>query len=133
MHAWLKPSSGLGLQLGILGLAVFLFMWLYPMRKTFRWLAWTGPLGDWMRIHIVAGLGLPVLIHLMGYGRLDLTPTFRFDYGNPIVATFSVPAALAFNLGQYVFVRVVRIQADQDAFVACCDVTDARHGFGGDR
>lgn len=50
------------------------------------------------------GLGLPVLIHLMGYGRLDLTPTFRFDFTDPIVATFAVPAALAFNLGQYVFV-----------------------------
>jgi hypothetical protein len=50
------------------------------------------------------GLGLPVRIHLMGYGRLDLTPTFLFDFGDPIVARFSVPAALAFNLGQYVFV-----------------------------
>jgi hypothetical protein len=36
-------------------------MWLYPLRKTVKALAWTGSVGNWMRVHIVAGLAVPVI------------------------------------------------------------------------
>jgi hypothetical protein len=51
----------LGLGFGALALFMFLFMWLYPLRKQARWLAWTGPIGKWMDVHVVMGLALPVI------------------------------------------------------------------------
>ena len=42
MHPWLKPSGYIGQSAGLLAVAVFGFLWLYPLRKKFRWLAWTG-------------------------------------------------------------------------------------------
>jgi hypothetical protein len=62
LHALLRPSGAVGQSFGVLGLLLFLFMWLYPLRRKFRWLAWTGTLGDWIRIHAVIGLALPVLV-----------------------------------------------------------------------
>jgi hypothetical protein len=62
LHALLRPSGPVGQSFGILGLSLFLFMWLYPLRRKFRWLAWTGTLGDWIRIHAVVGLALPILV-----------------------------------------------------------------------
>jgi hypothetical protein len=61
LHALLKPSGPVGLALGIVAFALFLFLWLYPLRKRVRWLAWTGAVGSWLRVHVVAGLSLPVI------------------------------------------------------------------------
>ncbi|MFN8588434.1 MAG: hypothetical protein U0704_11625 [Candidatus Eisenbacteria bacterium] len=71
LHALLKPAGTVGLALGILGFALFLFMWLYPFRKAVKWLAWTGPLGGWMRVHVVAGLALPAIVAVHAGWRFD--------------------------------------------------------------
>ncbi len=81
LHALLKPSGTVGLALGIAALVLFLFMWLYPFRKKVRALAWTGSVGNWMRVHIVAGLAIPLIgaVHagwrfegLIGLGYLSM-------------------------------------------------------------
>ena len=81
LHGLLKASGPVGLAFGVLALLLFVFMWLFPLRKQARWLAWTGSLGDWMNVHIVMGLALPVLagVHagwhfsgLIGFGMLAL-------------------------------------------------------------
>jgi hypothetical protein len=61
LHAWFKPSGYIGQSAGILAVLLFLFMWLYPLRKRVRALASAGPLNRWLDAHIVAGLTLPVL------------------------------------------------------------------------
>lgn len=71
LHALLKPAGTVGLGLGVLGFALFLFMWLYPFRKAVKWLAWTGPLGGWMRVHVVAGLALPAIVAVHAGWRFD--------------------------------------------------------------
>ena len=48
LHAWLKPSGWLGQGAGVLALTIFLFLWLYPLRKRFRWLAFTGSIANWL-------------------------------------------------------------------------------------
>ncbi len=62
LHAWLKPSGYIGQGAGVLALAIFLFLWLYPLRKRFRWLAFTGAISRWLDIHTLAALGLPLLV-----------------------------------------------------------------------
>jgi hypothetical protein len=44
-----------------LALAAFLFLWLYPLRKRVRWLAWTGSLPRWLDWHVALALVLPFL------------------------------------------------------------------------
>jgi hypothetical protein len=62
MHPWLKPSGYIGQSAGLLALAIFLFLWLYPVRKKFRWLAFTGAIARWMDVHVLAALALPLLV-----------------------------------------------------------------------
>lgn len=100
LHAALKPSVGLGLQLGVVGFALFLFMWLYPMRKQARWLAWTGPLGEWMRIHVVAGIALPLLVAVHAGWRFD--GLIGLGYLSMVVV------CLSGVVGRYLYVRIPR-------------------------
>lgn len=80
-HAFLKPSGLLGLGFGIGAFTLFMFLWLYPLRKKFPALAWTGRVPSWLRAHIVAGLAVPVMaaVHagwrfegLIGLGYLSM-------------------------------------------------------------
>jgi hypothetical protein len=62
LHRLLRPSGLVGQSLGLAGLAMFLFMWLYPIRKNIRALARLGSLASWLRVHVVVGLALPVIV-----------------------------------------------------------------------
>ncbi len=61
LHRWLRPSGYLGQTAGILALLIFLFLWLYPLRKKARWLAWTGAVSRWLNVHVTLALMLPFL------------------------------------------------------------------------
>jgi hypothetical protein len=64
LHAWFRSSGYVGQSLGILALAGFLFLWLYPIRKRVRKVALPGSVPGWLRVHIVVGLFLPWLVAL---------------------------------------------------------------------
>jgi len=70
-HALLRPSGTIGLSLGIAGFALFAFMWMYVARKAVKWLAWTGAVGSWLRIHAIVGLVLPLLVAVHAGWRFD--------------------------------------------------------------
>jgi hypothetical protein len=61
-HPWLRPSGYVGQSAGLVALAIFLFLWLYPLRKKYRRLAWTGSLARWLDVHVSAALLLPLLV-----------------------------------------------------------------------
>src|ERR1700756_4181406 len=50
LHSWLKSSGYIGQSAGLLALAIFIFLWLYPVRKKFRWLAFTGAIARWLDV-----------------------------------------------------------------------------------
>jgi len=62
MHAWLRPSGYVGQSAGIVALGIFAFLWLYPLRKRYRWLGWTGSISRWLDVHVAAALLLPLLV-----------------------------------------------------------------------
>ena len=61
LHAWLRPSGYVGQSAGLLGLALMLFLWLYPVRKRYRSLGFTGSVAGWLEVHVFAALTLPLI------------------------------------------------------------------------
>ncbi len=60
LHPWLKPSGLVGQSLGMLAVVLFLFLWLYPLRKKLgARAAFTGRVPAWLDWHIAAGLLAP--------------------------------------------------------------------------
>ncbi len=61
LHLWFKPSGYVGQSAGLATFAGFLFMWLFPLRKRFRSVAWLGAVPRWLDVHIGVGMVLPLL------------------------------------------------------------------------
>jgi hypothetical protein len=70
-HAWLRPSGTVGLTAGIVAVVIFIFLWLYPLRKKYRQLAFLGSLGKWMDVHVATALALPLLLAIHSAWRAD--------------------------------------------------------------
>jgi hypothetical protein len=100
LHAWLRPSGIIGQSAGILALAIFIFLWLYPLRKRFRWLAFTGAVGRWLDVHITAALTLPLLLTIHAGWRFGGLIGLGFDAMMIVVASGVV--------GRYLYVRIPR-------------------------
>ena len=61
-HHLLRPSGSIGLYLGFFGVALFIGIFLYPLRKHWPWLSTIGSTRHWLDIHIVMGLTAPAII-----------------------------------------------------------------------
>jgi len=61
-HLRLKPSGTVGLRLGMLGFALFVLVYIYPLRKHWPWLARVGKTKHWLDYHVAMGLIAPILI-----------------------------------------------------------------------
>jgi len=99
----LRPSGSLGQSFGVAGLAMFLFMWLYPARKHFRALGFLGSVGTWMRVHIAIGIALPLLL------AVHASWHFRGLIGLGYAAMLVVCAS-GF-VGRYLYVRIPRARS----------------------
>lgn len=62
LHRELKPSGSMGIRLGLMGVASFLLIYLYAIRKRWKWLGRQGKTRNWLDVHVVFGVGAPVLI-----------------------------------------------------------------------
>ena len=103
LHAFLRPSGAIGQSAGILALAIFLFLWLYPLRKKYKWLAFTGSIARWLDIHILAAIGLPLLIAMHASWRFDGVVGLGY-YAMLVVCGSGV-------VGRYLYVRIPRSQS----------------------
>jgi hypothetical protein len=61
-HHMLRPSGPIGLYLGFMGVALFVGIFLYPIRKHWAWLATKGSTRHWLDIHVLMGLTAPFII-----------------------------------------------------------------------
>jgi hypothetical protein len=103
LHIWLKSSGYIGQSAGILALLLFLFLWLYPFRKKFRWLSFTGALARWLNAHVLAALGLPLLVAVHAAWR----------FGGVIGLGFwsMMLVWLSGIVGRYLYARIPRSRA----------------------
>lgn len=60
----LRPSGSIGLKLGIAGLAMFVLLFLYPIRKRWIWLSRRGNTRHWLNFHVFLGIAAPAMITL---------------------------------------------------------------------
>ena len=98
LHAWFRPSGVIGQSAGIVAFALFIFLWLYPLRKKFRWLAFTGSIGGWLDVHVLAGLSIPFLAGL--HAAWHFTGLIGLGYGAMMVAWLSG------IVGRYIYSRI---------------------------
>lgn len=99
-HPWLRPSGYVGQTAGVLALALFLFLWLYPLRKRLHKIEWLGQIGKWLDVHIAAGLTLPLLAAIHASWRF--TGLIGLGYAALLVVAASGIA------GRYLYVRIPR-------------------------
>jgi len=101
LHPWLRPSGVVGQSLGLLALALFLFLWLYPMRKRLgRRADFAGAVGHWLDVHVVAGLLLPLVA--AAHAGFRFTGLIGLGYGAMFVVCLSGVA------GRYIYVHIPR-------------------------
>jgi hypothetical protein len=62
LHPRLRPSGSVGRPVGILGGAMFVLLFFYPLRKRWRWLGKKGKTKNWLDFHILLGLSAPAVI-----------------------------------------------------------------------
>lgn len=117
LHALLRPSGAVGQTLGLASLALFLFMWLYPARKRFRFLAGIGSTRRWLEAHIAAGLLVPLVAATHAGWRF--TGLIGLGYG----AMFLV--CCSGIVGRYLYVRIPRARSGLELSV---EETESRRG-----
>ena len=100
LHPILRSSGSVGQSAGILAVAIFVFLWLYPLRKRWRWLAFTGSVGRWLDVHIVAALSLPLLLAIHAAWRFGGVIGLGF-WAMMIVCASGI-------VGRYLYVRIPR-------------------------
>lgn len=99
-HVWLRPSGYVGQSAGIAALTIFLFLWLYPLRKKFRWLAFTGAVARWLDVHVAAALVLPLLVTIHAGWRFGGVIGLGF-WALMVVWSSGV-------IGRYIYARIPR-------------------------
>jgi hypothetical protein len=103
LHPWLKPSGWIGQSVGFLAFALFLFLWLYPIRKRVRALSFLGPVPRWLDAHIVAGVVMPLAGAI--HAGFRFTGLIGIGYFSMMVV------AISGVIGRYLYLRIPRSRA----------------------
>ena len=99
-HAYLKPSGAIGLRLGMFGVLLFLFIYLYPLRKKWAWLGRQGSSRRWLDFHVLLGLVAPVVI--------TFHSSFKFSGIAGIAYWIMVVVAFSGVVGRYIYAQIPR-------------------------
>jgi hypothetical protein len=100
LHPLLRPSGTIGLRLGMLGVAMFFVIFLYPLRKRWRWLASIGSTRHWLDFHVFVGITAPIVI--------TFHSTFKFQGLAGIAYWIMIAVALSGFVGRYLYAKIPR-------------------------
>ncbi len=94
-----KPGVGFGYYLGLVGGVMMLLMLLYPVRKHMQFTRGWGPLRYWFMLHMIFGIGGPVLVLFHS--------TFHVRSLNAGVALYSMLLVAASGIvGRFIYKRI---------------------------
>lgn len=99
-HVLLRPSGSIGLKLGFLGFAIFLGIFLYPLRKAWPWLSQQGSARHWLDIHVLLGITAPFIIAFHS--------SFKFRGFAGIAFWIMVAVSLSGVIGRYLYSQIPR-------------------------
>lgn len=99
-HHMLRPSGPVGLYLGFMGVALFIGIFLYPIRKHWSWLGQIGTTRHWLDIHVLMGLTAPFII------AFHSTLKFKGIAGMAFWIMFAVSASGV--VGRYLYAQIPR-------------------------
>ena len=99
-HHMLRPSGPIGLYLGFMGVALFVGIFLYPLRKHWVWLGQIGSTRHWLDIHVLMGLTAPFII------AFHSTLKFKGIAGMAFWIMFAVSASGV--VGRYLYAQIPR-------------------------
>src|SRR5579864_3676826 len=99
-HHMLRPSGPIGLYLGFMGVALFVGIFLYPIRKHWPWLGTIGSTRHWLDIHVLMGLTAPFII------AFHSTLKFKGIAGMAFWIMFAVSASGV--VGRYLYAQIPR-------------------------
>jgi hypothetical protein len=99
-HALLRPSGVIGIKLGMLGVAMFLVIYLYYFRKRIGWLGNIGTTKHWLDFHIVLGITAPIVIAFHA--------SFKFRGIAGMAFWIMVAVALSGVVGRYLYAQIPR-------------------------
>lgn len=100
-HGFFQAGDDIGYWLGVAGGTMMLMLFSYPLRKHFRFAQSWGRVKWWFLVHMILGIGGPLLILLHS--------TFHIGSLNAGVALYSmVIVALSGVVGRFIYARVHR-------------------------
>lgn len=99
-HAVLRPSGTIGLKLGFLGLAMFLAIFVYPLRKKWGWLGRQGTARHWLDFHVLLGVSAPFVIAFHS--------SFKFHGFAGIAFWIMLSVSLSGLIGRYLYSQIPR-------------------------
>ena len=109
LHPLLRPSGSVGLRLGMLGIALYAVLFLYPIRKRWRWLGSIGKTRHWLDFHVLVGIPAPILI--------TFHASFKLRGLAGMAYWIMMAVALSGFIGRYMYAQIPRsLNADQIAF-----------------
>ena len=103
-HHLLRPSGPVGLYLGFVGVALFLGIFLYPIRKHWAWLGTKGSTRHWLDIHVLMGLTAPFIV------AFHSTLKFKGIAGMAFWIMFAVSTSGV--VGRYLYAQIPRKVSD---------------------
>jgi hypothetical protein len=96
-----KAGDDVGYWLGVAGAVMMLLLFSYPLRKHFQFARNWGQVKGWLIVHMVLGIGGPLLILVHS--------AFRFSSLNAGVALYSMYiVVLSGVVGRFIYIRVNR-------------------------
>jgi hypothetical protein len=99
-HHMLRPSGPIGLYLGFAGVALFVGIFLYPLRKHWAWLGQKGSTRHWLDIHVLMGLTAPFIV------AFHSTLKFKGIAGMAFWIMFAVSSSGV--VGRYLYAQIPR-------------------------
>ena len=100
LHPLLRSSGVIGFRLGILGVCLFAVLFLYPLRKRWRWLSTIGRTRHWLNFHSLVGITAPLVI--------TFHSAFKLHGLAGLAYWIMVAVALSGFVGRYVYAKLPR-------------------------
>ena len=100
LHRVLRPSGTIGLRLGMLGVALFMVIFIYPLRKRWRWLGSMGKTKHWLDFHSIVGVTAPIIVTYHAAFKMGGLAGWAY--------WVMIGAALSGFVGRYIYTMIPR-------------------------